>query len=110
VTVLFVAIIGFGLLMLLSTLAISHLLANRDDGAGPPFRLLAQATGLMGVGVGGLIATWLGLTDFGLAMTTLGVVVVALGVLYGLVTRYRRKRRSRSSADDPARSPGGFTI
>jgi O-antigen/teichoic acid export membrane protein len=56
-----------------------------------------------------LIATWLGLSDFGLAVTALVIVVVALGVLYGFVMPYLRKRRSKSSADDRARSSGGFT-
>jgi hypothetical protein len=109
VTILFLLIIGVGVMMLLSTLAVSRVFADRDDGDGPPIRLLAQTTGIMGVGVGGLIATSLGLDDFGLAMTTLVVVVVVLGVLYGLVLPYLRKRRSESPPGDPARSSGGFT-
>jgi O-antigen/teichoic acid export membrane protein len=56
-----------------------------------------------------LIATWLGLSDFGLAVIALVTVVVALGVLDGFVMPYLRKRRSKSSADDRARSSGGFT-
>jgi multisubunit Na+/H+ antiporter MnhB subunit len=109
VTVVFLGIVVIGLLMLLSTLAVSHLLGKKDR-EGPPFRLLAQGTGLMGVGVAGLIATWLGLSDFGLAMTALVTVVVALGILYGFVMPYLRKRQSESSADDPTRPSDGFTV
>jgi hypothetical protein len=90
-----------GLLMLVSTLAISHFLGKKD-GEGPPFRLLAQGTGVMAVGVAGLIATWLGLSDFGLAMTALVTAVLTLGLLYRFGMPYLRKRRSESSADDPS--------
>ncbi|HET6733657.1 hypothetical protein [Mycobacterium sp.] len=99
-TVVFLGIVVVGLLMVLSTLALSHFLGKADR-EGPPFRFLAQGTGLMAVGVAGLIATWLGLSDFGLAMTALVTVVLALGVLYRFVMPYLRKRRSDSSADDP---------
>jgi multisubunit Na+/H+ antiporter MnhB subunit len=101
VTIVFLGIVVIGLLMVLSTLAVSHLLGKKDR-EGPPFRLLAQGTGLMGVGVAGLIATWLGLSNFGLAMTALVTGVVTLGVLYRFGMPYLRRRRSESSADEPS--------
>jgi hypothetical protein len=64
--------------------------------------LLARGTAIMAVGVAGLIATWLGLSDFGLAMTALVTGVVTLGVLYRFGMPYLRRRRSESSADEPS--------
>jgi hypothetical protein len=52
VTIVFLGIVVAGLLMVLSTLTVSHVL-GKDDREGPPFRLLAQGTGVIGVGVGG---------------------------------------------------------
>jgi hypothetical protein len=101
VTLLFLGVIVLGLLMALSTLAVSHLVGEMGR-EGPSFRDLAQGPGVMAVGVAGLIATWLGLSEFGLAMTALVTSVLTLGVLYRFVMPYLRKRRSDSTADDPS--------
>jgi hypothetical protein len=109
VTFVFLGAIVLGLLMALSTLGVWHLVGERDR-EGPSFHDLAQGTGVMAVGVAGLIATWLGLSDFGLSMTALVTVVVALGVLYRFGIPYLRKRRSDSSEEDPTRPSGDFTV